>query len=119
MTPPLVTLTLNPALDLSAAVDRLTPGHKLRCRAERRQPGFEPDTFACKPGTCADRPLFEFSNEIGGNIQHKHNPLEAAGGVVVMPLAIGMEVAELVTRPFQKIFRSEEQTYELQSHYSI
>lgn len=39
MEPKFVTLTLNPALDLSAEVDHLAPAHKLRCRAERRQPG--------------------------------------------------------------------------------
>ena len=98
-----------PVSNISTAqpMDRPTmnrPARRPEVIAERRQPGFEPDTFACKPGTCADRPLFEFSNEIGGNIQHTHNPLEAAGGVVVMPLAIGLDVADLVTRPFQKLF---------------
>ena len=34
-----VTLTLNPALDLSAEVDRIEPIHKLRCNAPRRDPG--------------------------------------------------------------------------------
>jgi 6-phosphofructokinase 2 len=35
----IVTLTLNPAVDVSFAVDRLTPGPKLRCRDVRRDPG--------------------------------------------------------------------------------
>lgn len=35
----LVTLTLNPAIDLSGEVDHLRPAHKLRCRNERRDPG--------------------------------------------------------------------------------
>lgn len=35
----IVTLTLNPALDLSTSVERLIPGHKLRCGEPRRDPG--------------------------------------------------------------------------------
>ena len=35
----IVTLTLNPALDLSTSVERLIPGHKLRCGDPRRDPG--------------------------------------------------------------------------------
>ncbi|WP_036259699.1 1-phosphofructokinase family hexose kinase [Methylocapsa aurea] len=35
----IVTLTLNPALDLSTSIDRLIPGHKLRCGELRRDPG--------------------------------------------------------------------------------
>lgn len=35
----IVTLTLNPALDLSTSVSRLIPGHKLRCEDPRRDPG--------------------------------------------------------------------------------
>lgn len=37
--PALVTLTLNPALDLSATVDRVEPAVKLRCGPERVDPG--------------------------------------------------------------------------------
>ena len=35
----LVTLTLNPAIDISGAIDRLVPAHKLRCNDIRREPG--------------------------------------------------------------------------------
>ncbi|HUI20391.1 MAG TPA: 1-phosphofructokinase family hexose kinase [Methylocella sp.] len=35
----IVTLTLNPALDLSTSVKKLIPGHKLRCEEPRRDPG--------------------------------------------------------------------------------
>lgn len=34
-----VTLTMNPALDLSADVEKVEPVHKLRCSAPRRDPG--------------------------------------------------------------------------------
>jgi 6-phosphofructokinase 2 len=34
-----VTLTMNPAIDLSVAVDRVTPFHKLRASENRRDPG--------------------------------------------------------------------------------
>lgn len=37
--PVIATLTLNPAVDLSAAVDRLEPERKLRCHDLRRDPG--------------------------------------------------------------------------------
>lgn len=36
---PIVTLTLNPSLDLSSAVDRVQPERKLRCAAPTREPG--------------------------------------------------------------------------------
>lgn len=35
----IVTVTINPAVDVSTTVDRLEPVRKLRCRAERREPG--------------------------------------------------------------------------------
>ncbi|WAB82486.1 1-phosphofructokinase family hexose kinase [Microcella daejeonensis] len=37
--PPIVTLTLNPALDLSTATERVVPEHKLRCSAGRTDAG--------------------------------------------------------------------------------
>ncbi|MGI9596695.1 MAG: 1-phosphofructokinase family hexose kinase [Acidimicrobiales bacterium] len=36
---PIITITLNPALDVSTAVDVVTPEHKLRCDAAVREPG--------------------------------------------------------------------------------
>lgn len=36
---PIVTLTINPTIDLSTAVAEVTPEHKLRCNPERRDPG--------------------------------------------------------------------------------
>ena len=35
----IVTLTMNPALDISTAVDQVVPTHKLRCSEEKIQPG--------------------------------------------------------------------------------
>ena len=35
----IVTLTMNPAVDLSTSVDRVVPVHKLRCSPARRDPG--------------------------------------------------------------------------------
>lgn len=37
--PDILTITLNPAVDVSTSVERLTPAHKLRCRHERRDAG--------------------------------------------------------------------------------
>jgi len=37
--PPIVTLTVNPCIDESAAVDRVIPDRKLRCGAPRYEPG--------------------------------------------------------------------------------
>jgi len=34
-----VTLTMNPSIDVSLSVERVAPFHKLRCAAERRDPG--------------------------------------------------------------------------------
>ena len=36
---PIVTLTMNPALDIATATDRVVPTHKLRCAAPRYDPG--------------------------------------------------------------------------------
>jgi 6-phosphofructokinase 2 len=36
---PIVTLTINPTIDLATAVAEVTPEHKLRCDPERRDPG--------------------------------------------------------------------------------
>lgn len=36
---PIVTLTINPTIDLATTVDVVTPEHKLRCDSERRDPG--------------------------------------------------------------------------------
>jgi 6-phosphofructokinase 2 len=35
----IVTLTMNPALDISTSVDKVIPTHKLRCSEEKTQPG--------------------------------------------------------------------------------
>jgi 6-phosphofructokinase 2 len=35
----IVTVTINPAVDVSTTVDRVEPVRKLRCSAERREPG--------------------------------------------------------------------------------
>ena len=34
-----VTLTMNPALDIATSTDRVLPTHKLRCTAPRYDPG--------------------------------------------------------------------------------
>src|SRR5215472_15171688 len=35
----IVTLTMNPALDIATSTDRVVPAHKLRCEAPRYDPG--------------------------------------------------------------------------------
>src|SRR5215471_16542621 len=37
--PTIVTLTMNPALDIATATDRVEPAHKLRCSTPRYDPG--------------------------------------------------------------------------------
>lgn len=39
MTPKVITLTVNPAIDIATSVDRVVPLHKLRCTSARRDPG--------------------------------------------------------------------------------
>lgn len=36
---PILTLTMNPAVDICAAVERIRPTHKLRCGTPRRDAG--------------------------------------------------------------------------------
>jgi len=35
----IITLTINPAIDVATAVERVAPIHKLRCSTARRDPG--------------------------------------------------------------------------------
>lgn len=35
----ILTITMNPAIDLSVTAERVAPTHKIRCEAERREPG--------------------------------------------------------------------------------
>lgn len=37
--PPIITLTLNPALDLTTSIDHMVPSEKMRCAAPRHDPG--------------------------------------------------------------------------------
>lgn len=39
LVPDVLTITLNPAVDVSTSVERIEPVHKLRCAPERRDPG--------------------------------------------------------------------------------
>src|SRR5438552_1262281 len=39
MAQPVVTLTVNPAVDISSSVEHVAPERKLRCRAPRKEPG--------------------------------------------------------------------------------
>ena len=64
--PRILTLTLNPALDVSTAIDRVEPVHKMRCGEPAQHPGGGGINVArvlhrlrrmhrrtCRPGACA------------------------------------------------------------------
>ena len=52
----------------------------------------------------AERPIFQASNQVGNTIAKPSHPLEAVGGLAVMPVAIAVDVVDLFTRPLQALF---------------
>ncbi len=84
---PIVTLTINPALDLSTAVDELRPFSKLRCAGERRDAGGGGINVARVATRLGAKPLAIFP--AGGPIGRYLAEMVAAEGVqsVVVPIA--------------------------------
>ena len=90
-----VTLTMNPALDLSAAVGKVEPIHKLRCTEPRRDPGGG--------GINVARVLRRLGGDVsavfpvGGLAGAELEALMQAEGVHAVPVAIAGDTREDVT----------------------
>ena len=84
---PIVTLTANPALDLSASVEVMRPFSKLRCSGERRDPGGGGINVARIAARFGAKPLAVFP--VGGPIGAYLAELVAAEGIesAVVPIA--------------------------------
>ena len=78
-----VTLTMNPSIDLSVSVERVLPFHKLRCAEGRRDPGggginvarvmkrLGADVTAIYPAGANARPIVAPADRRGGISQHR------------------------------------------------
>lgn len=91
----IVTLTMNPAIDVSAAVARVLPTHKLRCTSVRRDPGgggLNVARVAARLGSqvCAIYPA-------GGAIGDLLRRLVDAESVASVPIPIGQDTRESFT----------------------
>ena len=90
-----VTLTMNPALDLSAETDKVEPVHKLRCRAPRYDPGGG--------GINVARVLRRLGGEVsaifpvGGATGTRLEGLIRAEGIRAVPVPIAGETRQNVT----------------------
>lgn len=90
-----VTLTLNPALDVSTAVDRVEPAHKLRCGPPRFDPGGGGINVARVIGRLGGRVLAVYP--AGGVTGQRLTDLLAAEGVETAPVPIAGETRESFT----------------------
>ena len=93
--PPIVTLTLNPALDVSSAVDVVAPTHKLRCDEPQEESGGGGINVSrvCKrlgEPTIAVAPL-------GGGIGHQVGSLLSAEGIATRCIEIEENTRQSIT----------------------
>lgn len=90
--PLIVTITLNPAIDVSTSVDRVEPVRKLRCRPGRRDPGGGGINVARVAGRLGAETLAIFpSAGLGGQLLSR---LVEAEGVNPAPVPVSGEVRE-------------------------
>lgn len=91
----ILTLTMNPALDLSVVADGIGPTHKIRCRDERREAGgggINVSRVVCRlGGDC--RAVFP----AGGALGQLLLDLVGREGIVAFPVAIAQETRENFT----------------------
>lgn len=88
-TPRIVTLTMNPALDVSTAVDQVIPNHKLRCEAALTHPGGGGINVARVIHRLGGDCLALFP--AGGTTGHALSSLLAAEGVPQRTVRIALE----------------------------
>jgi 6-phosphofructokinase 2 len=93
--PGVVTLTLNPAIDLSTSVDRVESARKLRCGPGRRDPGGGAINVARVAGRlgCAVTAIYPVGGEVGAILRR----LVDAEGLVSAIFPTGGETREDVT----------------------
>ena len=89
---PILTLTLNPALDVSTDVDRVEPVHKLRCSAEHLHPGGGGINVARVSQRLGSPVLAMFPS--GGLVGQALQCLLSAEGIAQYPIAIEQETRQ-------------------------
>lgn len=93
--PPIVTLTLNPALDVSTSVDRVVSSHKLRCDAPRVQAGGGGVNVARMVVALGGDAIPVYA--VGGLVGDRYRMLLQQEGLPGVPIPIGGETRESVT----------------------
>ena len=93
--PLVVTLTLNPAVDLSGETERLVPQHKLRCVNERRDPGGGGINVARVLKRLGGHPLAVFP--VAGATRGRLEKLVGDEGVPYAAISVGGETRENLT----------------------
>jgi 6-phosphofructokinase 2 len=88
----LVTLTLNPAIDISGAIEKLVPSHKLRCGNIKREPGGGGINVARVLQRLGGTPLAVFP--AGGATGAQLSRMLAAQAVNHVAIAVTAEVRE-------------------------
>lgn len=91
----IVTLTLNPALDVSTAVARVVPAHKLRCAPPRLDPGGGGLNVARVIQRLGGSALAVYP--VGGPTGERLTALLAADGAATLPQPIAGETRESFT----------------------
>lgn len=89
---PIVTVTLNPALDLATAVDAMVPGRKLRCAAPRVDPGGGGVNVARTLHHLGDHPLAVVA--VGGTTGRDLVARIEMEGVQVLPVEVSGETRQ-------------------------
>lgn len=93
--PYIVTLTLNPAIDLSGETERLVPEHKLRCRNERHDAGGGGINVARVLRRLGADPLAVFP--VGGATGGRLEKMVSGEGVRYAAIPAGGETRENIT----------------------
>jgi hypothetical protein len=68
------------------------------------KPAPRPQGPTLRPDSFANRPIFGLSQEIAGHVAKPQHPLETPAGLVVLPVAVAVDVVDVVTRPLQALF---------------
>ncbi len=93
--PPIVTLTLNPALDVSTSVDRVVSRHKLRCDAPRVQAGGGGVNVARVVVALGGDAIPVYA--VGGTTGDRYRMLLQQEGLPGIPIPIGGETRESIS----------------------
>lgn len=88
----ILTITMNPAIDVSTSVDRVTPTQKLRCTAARRDPGGGGINVARVAARLGAEVTALYP--VGGSVGQLLRRLVDTGNIQSVPIPVGEETRE-------------------------